>query len=181
MGLIYLKQLGCTLITLREKVSSWPIFSLKVKTRLGSSNLLNPTYLMNRFPYGRILRKNILKEKLTGVLQVFGDQLYLLPELLPDLGKLKIARNGLHLGTFKKKRFEPSFALGLALKPSQVKQSVEIDQEAFVKYVAGETVQLAESLPNGWYQVLVQGNGLGFAKVTGNVLKNYFPKGLRFK
>ncbi|HEW3323470.1 TPA: hypothetical protein V0T74_001173, partial [Streptococcus pneumoniae] len=24
-------------------------------------------------------------------------------------------------------------------------------------------------------------NGLGFAKVTGNVLKNYFPKGLRFK
>ena len=65
--------------------------------------------------------------------------------------------------------FEPSFALGLALKPSQVKQSVGIDQEGFVKYVAGETVQLAESLPNGWYQVLVQGNGLGFAKVTGNV------------
>ena len=69
----------------------------------------------------------------------------------------------------RRKRFEPSFALGLALKPSQVKQSVEIDQEEFVKYVAGETVQLAESLPNGWYQVLVQGNGLGFAKVTGNV------------
>ena len=122
-----------------------------------------------------------LKINLRGILQTFGDQLYLLPELLPDLGKLKIARNGLHLGTFKKKRFEPSFALGLALKPSQVKQSVEIDQDEFVKYVAGETVQLAESLPNGWYQVLVKGNGLGFAKVTGNVLKNYFPKGLRFK
>lgn len=122
-----------------------------------------------------------LQVNLRGILQTFGDQLYLLPELLPDLGKLKIARNGLHLGTFKKKRFEPSFALGLALKPSQVKQSVEIDQEAFVKYAAGETVQLSESLPNGWYQVLVQGNGLGFAKVTGNVLKNYFPKGLRFK
>ena len=104
-----------------------------------------------------------------------------MPERLPDLGKLKIARNGLHLGTFKKKRFEPSFALGLALKPSQVLQSVEINDEDFVKYVAGETVQLAESLPNGWYQVVVQGNGLGFAKVTGNVLKNYYPKGLRFK
>ena len=122
-----------------------------------------------------------LKISLTGLLQTFGDQLYLLPEMLPDLGKLKIARNGLHLGTFKKKRFEPSFALGLALKPSQVKQRVEINGEDFVKYVAGETVQLAESLPNGWYQVVVQGNGLGFAKVTGNVLKNYYPKGLRFK
>ncbi|MBF1112147.1 MAG: 23S rRNA methyltransferase, partial [Streptococcus sp.] len=53
--------------------------------------------------------------------------------------------------------------------------------EDFVKYVAGETVQLAESLSNGWYQVLVHGNGLGFAKVSGNVLKNYYPKGLRFK
>ena len=58
---------------------------------------------------------------------------------------------------------------------------VEIKDEDFVKYVAGDTVPLAESLPNGWYQVLVQGNGLGFAKVTGNVLKNYYPKGLRFK
>ncbi len=54
-----------------------------------------------------------LKVNLRGILQTFGDQLYLLPELLPDLGKLKIARNGLHLGTFKKKRFEPSFALDL--------------------------------------------------------------------
>ena len=122
-----------------------------------------------------------LQINLTGILQTFGDQLYLLPEMLPDLEKLKIARNGLHLGTFKKKRFEPSFALGLALKPSQVKQSVEINDEDFVKYVAGETVQLSEARPNGWYQVVVQGNGLGFAKVTGNVLKNYYPKGLRFR
>lgn len=122
-----------------------------------------------------------LQVNLTGILQTFGDQLYLLPEMLPDLGKLKIARNGLHLGTFKKKRFEPSFALGLALKPSQVKQRVEINDEDFVKYVAGETVQLSEARPNGWYQVVVQGNGLGFAKVTGNVLKNYYPKGLRFR
>ncbi len=125
--------------------------------------------------------KKHLKEKPAGVLQVFGDQLYLLPEVLPDISKLKIARNGLHLGTFKKKRFEPSFAFGLALKPSQVKQSLEIQQVDFVKYVAGETIQLGESLQNGWYQVLVQGNGLGFAKVTGNTLKNYFPKGLRFR
>ena len=125
--------------------------------------------------------KKHLKINLPGILQTFGEQLYLLPEVLPDLGKLRIARNGLHLGTFKKKRFEPSFALGLALKPSQVNQRIEIHEADFVKYVAGETVQLSETLSNGWYQVLVGGNGLGFAKVTGNTLKNYFPKGLRFQ
>ena len=125
--------------------------------------------------------QNHLQVNLTGILQTFGDQLYLLPEMLPDLGKLKIARNGLHLGTFKKKRFNQALLLGLALKPNQVKQSVEINDNDFVKYVAGETVQLSEARPNGWYQVVVQGNGLGFTKVTGNVLKNYYPKGLRFR
>ena len=118
---------------------------------------------------------------LPGVLETFGDNLYLLPAGLPDMSKLKIARNGLHLGVFKKKRFEPSFALGLALKPSEVRKSVSISDQDFVRYVAGETVTLEQTLPNGWYQVLAGGNGLGFAKVTGQVLKNYFPKGLRFK
>ncbi|MEW4353951.1 RsmF rRNA methyltransferase first C-terminal domain-containing protein [Streptococcus pneumoniae] len=122
-----------------------------------------------------------LKTALDGELQTFGDHLYLLPNGLPDVSKLKIARNGLHLGTFKKKRFEPSFALGLALKPSEVKDSLSLTNEQFYQYVAGETVDVDKSLPNGWYQVLAKGNGLGFAKVTQGILKNYFPKGLRFR
>lgn len=125
--------------------------------------------------------KKHLKIDLAGTLQTFGENLYLFPFLLPDLSSLKIARNGLHLGTFKKKRFEPSFALGLALRPDEVKQSLSINEEEFIQYVAGETVSLPQSYPNGWYQVLVNGNGLGFAKVTGSTLKNYFPKGLRFR
>ena len=126
-------------------------------------------------------QKKHLKIELEGHLDTFGDNLYLLPAGLPDISKLKIARNGLHLGEFKKNRFEPSFALGLALRPSEVVSVLEIDDEAFSKYVAGETVQLSQNYPNGWYQVLAQGNGLGFAKITGNTLKNYFPKGLRFR
>ena len=122
-----------------------------------------------------------LKTILTGDLQTFGDNLYLLPPGLPDLSKLKIARNGLHLGTFKKNRFEPSFALGLAMKPSEVLNRVEISNQDFKKYAAGETIELAEPQPNGWYQLVLGGNGLGFEKVTGKTLKNYFPKGLRFR
>ena len=124
--------------------------------------------------------KKHLKIELNGLLQTFGDNLYLLPEGLPDLGKLKIARNGLHLGTFKKNRFEPSFALGLALSPNDVEQFVEIDIEQFKVYVTGNVINLENPLKNGWYLVSVNGNGIGFAKVTGNILKNFFPKGLRF-
>lgn len=122
-----------------------------------------------------------LKVELKGDLQTFGDQLYLLPLGLPDLSKIKIARNGLHLGTFKKKRFEPSFALGLALQPSEVKNKLELSQQDFEVYVGGETLQIKEPLPNGWYQLLIHGNGLGFAKLANQTLKNYFPKGLRFR
>ncbi|HEL1625308.1 TPA: RsmF rRNA methyltransferase first C-terminal domain-containing protein [Streptococcus suis] len=121
-----------------------------------------------------------LRVQLDGLLQVFGDNLYLLPHGLPDLSKVKIARNGLHLGTFKKKRFEPSFALGLALHSSEVKNRVEISSEEFSSYTAGHTIAVSKDLSNGWYQVAVQGNGLGFAKIVSGTLKNGFPKGLRF-
>ena len=129
----------------------------------------------------QIFQKEHLKVELKGDLQTFGDQLYLLPLGLPDLSKVKIARNGLHLGTFKKKRFEPSFALGLALQPSEVRNKLELSQQDFEVYVGGETLQIKESLPNGWYQLIIHGNGLGFAKLANQTLKNYFPKGLRFR
>ncbi|CRH94316.1 rRNA (cytosine-C(5)-)-methyltransferase RsmF [Chlamydia trachomatis] len=125
--------------------------------------------------------KENLKVQLNDTLQVFGDQIYLLPDGLPDLSKLKIARNGLHLGTFKKKRFEPSFALGLALHSQEVVRRVDISEVDFQQYVAGNVVKVASDLPNGWYQVAINGNGLGFAKVVSGTLKNTFPKGLRFQ
>lgn len=131
--------------------------------------------------YWQQFAQNHLKVELEGTLQVFGDQLYLLPYDLPDLSALKIARNGLHLGTFKKNRFEPSFALGLALRTDEVKQTVTIDESDFAGYVAGQTVTLPKTLPTGWYQLVVAGNGLGFVKVVGSVIKNYYPKGLRFQ
>ena len=129
----------------------------------------------------QIFQKEHLKVELKGDLQTFGDQLYLLPLGLPDLSKVKIARNGLHLGTFKKKRFEPSFALGLALQPSEVRNKLELSQQDFEVYVGGETLQIKESLPNGFYQLIIHGNGLGFEKLANQTLKNYFPKGLRFR
>lgn len=119
---------------------------------------------------------------LTGHLIVFGDQLYCVPADMVDLKKLTIMRAGLHLGTFKKNRFEPSFALGLALNPQETKNKIAISTTQWQAYVHGDTVQLAQAPTNGngWYQVVVSGNGFGFAKVVNQTLKNFYPKGLRF-
>lgn len=124
---------------------------------------------------------NLLTE-LSGTLLTFGDQLYLVPIKMVSFKNMSVVRAGLHLGTFKKNRFEPSFALGLTLKPNEVKNNIEINKEQWIKYVHGETVNLVNPPKNGngWYQVIINGNGFGFAKIVNNTIKNFYPKGLRF-
>lgn len=110
---------------------------------------------------------------------LYGDQLYQIPSQMPDFTGLKVLRPGMHLGTFKKKRFEPSHALALALKPEQVLRtclltagSVEIKS-----YLGGNTLAAEER--KGWVLVCVDGYSIGWAKAASGVLKNHYPKGLR--
>ncbi len=109
----------------------------------------------------------------------FGDQLYLCPACLPSLKGLKVLRPGLHLGTFKKNRFEPSHALALALRPEMVKRSLDLDSEGqrVREYLNGSTFP-AEG-DKGWYLITVDGYSLGWGKLAGGIMKNHYPRGLR--
>lgn len=118
---------------------------------------------------------------------LFGDQLYLIPPEMVDLKGLKILRPGLHMGALKKKRLEPSHALALSLKKEQVKQWVDLPGggEEIFKYLRGESLPADGDhtsclLNKGWVLVNVDGYSLGFAKLTGGILKNHYPKGLRW-
>lgn len=119
-----------------------------------------------------------LREKPQGFPLLFGDQLYLSPYPW-SLKGLRTLRPGLHLGTIKKNRFEPSHALALYLKADQVKQKVELSVESgwTEAYLRGEA--LAVSGEKGWSLVLTKGFSLGWGKQTGNMLKNHYPKGKR--
>ena len=107
----------------------------------------------------------------------FGDQLYLVPEGTPELHGLKVLRPGLHLGTFKKDRFEPSHALALSLKSKDVKDTIDLSVQDAIKYIEGYTFP-AENR-KGWCLVTVEGYSLDFGKAAGGSLKNHYPKGLR--
>ena len=124
------------------------------------------------------------------ILLRFGEQLYLAPAETPSLRGLKVLRPGLHLGTVKTNRFEPSHALALFLKKEQVVHAVNLvcDGTAVRKYLEGQTLTIGEgcdvemenvSLPKGWCLVCVDGYSLGWGKAAGAVLKNHYPKGLR--
>ncbi|MBP1933940.1 RsmF rRNA methyltransferase first C-terminal domain-containing protein [Ammoniphilus resinae] len=116
----------------------------------------------------------------TGYIQ-FGDQLYLLPPHSPELNRLKVVRPGLHLGTLKKGRFEPSHALALALRPWEIGQSQSFsqDSEQILRYLKGESL-INDSTEKGWTVVCVDGYPLGWGKVANGQMKNHYPKGLRW-
>ncbi len=111
----------------------------------------------------------------------FGDNLYLVPEEMPDLKGLRVLRPGLCMGTLKKNRFEPSHALALAIAPAEAAHVWHLSSsEALTEaYLRGQT--FAAEGEKGWYLICVDGFGLGWGKLAGGVMKNHYPKGLRGK
>lgn len=88
-------------------------------------------------------------------------------------------RPGLHLGTLKKNRFEPSHALALALKENEVQQSFALtaQDERCGAYLNGQTFPVTEG--SGWCLITVDGYSIGWGKAAGGMMKNHYPKGLR--
>ncbi len=107
----------------------------------------------------------------------FGEQLYRMPQGTPELSGLRILRPGLHLGTIKKGRFEPSHALALALHPGDARRHAQISETAAASYLRGETFPWEGE--KGWYLVTVDGCSVGWGKLSGGVMRNHYPKGLR--
>ncbi len=122
---------------------------------------------------------DFLKKNLSGKFLRFGDNLYLAPKDMPGLKGLRVLRPGLHLGTLKKKRFEPSHALALALSPVEAVYVWNLHaRDAEVKaYLRGET--FGAFGPKGWYLICVDGWSIGWGKLSGGIMKNHYPKGLR--
>lgn len=131
-----------------------------------------------------ILSQKILPE---GDFQYFGEELYLVPDNLPSLQGIKILRAGLHLGTRKKNRFEPSHALAKYLKPQDIPSCYHCNDDEAIRYLHGETLQpgTADSdhnsgqIPKGWMLLCYRQYPLGWTKVSQGILKNHYPKGLR--
>lgn len=106
----------------------------------------------------------------------FGDTWYWAPEALPRLRGLKVLRPGLELGTCRNGRFLPAHALALWLKEAVSLQELTLEDTA--RYLEGQTLP---TTCRGWTLVRAQGYSIGWAKASGGVLKNHYPKGLRIR
>ena len=100
--------------------------------------------------------------------------------------------------TIKKDRFEPAHALALSLKAGDAVYSADISLKDAAKYISGQCLNEqnlsakaesaqdrpgAETTPGqrekGWYLITVDGYSLGWGKLSGGIMKNHYPKGLR--
>ena len=111
-------------------------------------------------------------------LVMFGEQLYRLPDMEVDIKGLKVQRAGLHIGEFKKQRFEPSHSLALALKLNDAKNLVKLtcDNPQTIGFFNGQSVMLSDEqaaeCKKGWALVCVDGYPAGWGKVNGAQVKN---------
>ena len=118
---------------------------------------------------------------------IFGDKLYLTPKALcceadpkAALAGLRVLRAGLCVGTVVgldkgRGRFEPDHALALCAGAGI--RSFAVDYDSAVAYLRGETLPCGL---RGWHTVSYGRLSLGWGKASDGVMKNHYPKGLRW-
>ncbi|MCL2421328.1 MAG: RsmF rRNA methyltransferase first C-terminal domain-containing protein [Defluviitaleaceae bacterium] len=109
---------------------------------------------------------------------------FAVPNDLPDLAGLRIARSGWYLGDIKKDRFEPSHALALGLTVGEarfVHHFPSPDDADCARYLRGETIDVASDFVTAakaekpWVLICVADFPLGWARLVNGRLKNKNP------
>lgn len=128
----------------------------------------------------REFEEKYLNIKLDGKFIKMGDELHFIKQDYFSLNKLKVLRNGIHLGTIKKDRFEPNHAFSVYLKKEEVKNTIDMDSSdsRVIDYLKGMTLNTTTN-KKGYVLVSVNGISLGWGKDDGRIIKNLYPKGLR--
>ncbi len=112
-------------------------------------------------------------------IESFNGRLYYIAKDTPDVGGLRLLRNGLFLGEEKKNRFEPSQALAMALKAAEFDNVLDLpaDDIRVTKYLKGETIEGEGK--KGYILICVDGYPLGFGKLNKGTIKNKYLPGWR--
>jgi NOL1/NOP2/sun family putative RNA methylase len=117
--------------------------------------------------------KKYLKSPLAAEILEHRGNILALPHICPNVSGLNILRLGVPMGTLKKGRFEPSYALAMSLRPTDFAESAVInlppEDPRVAAYLGGQTFEIAA--PDGYSLFCVAGHPLGFAKILNSRLK----------
>lgn len=128
--------------------------------------------------------RDVLGHKLSGIPHLFGEMLYLLPDVdgfdASLLDGLRVLRAGLQVGSVHGGRFDPSHSLALALHAQACNHCFELDDLSgqTAAYLHGEEIP-CDAAMRSWHLVTLHGFPIGWGKASGGMMKNHYPKGLR--
>ncbi|MBS4063474.1 MAG: hypothetical protein KGZ74_02895 [Chitinophagaceae bacterium] len=100
------------------------------------------------------------------------------PTIQHLMQELKVRYAGVELGTIAKNDLLPEHSLGLSTIISNNVFSVELTEEQALNYLRKSDVQI-ESSHKGWALAQYKGMNLGWMKLLGNRINNYYPKEYR--
>lgn len=107
------------------------------------------------------------------------QSVFTLHELNSMAGSLYFVSPGVHIGRVVRQELIPAHALALAQNAKNELARIELTESQANAYLRGES--LTVDAPNGWNQVAFQSHPLGWIKVIGNRVNNYYPKEWRVK
>lgn len=117
------------------------------------------------------------------ILSLQGTRLYAVSNVLP-LDGVKVTRPGLWLGDIRGDRFEPSHSLALALRTAEIRgASLQVldltpNDTRLARYLQGHPLE--EAGEAGWILIAVSGFPIGWGRRAQGIIKNAYPKGLRW-
>ncbi|MES3019344.1 MAG: RNA methyltransferase [Bacteroidota bacterium] len=91
---------------------------------------------------------------------------------------LYLKKSGIRLGKVMGKDLVPNHELALSLIVNEHVQRVEVTREQAISYLKRDELKL-ETDVLGWALLCYLGHPLGWAKMLGNRMNNYFPKEIR--
>ena len=125
--------------------------------------------------------KDSLTDIPRGRLAEVGENLVLITHPSP-IPRHSVFMSGILVGEVRHGILHPSHQLASALGRC-FKRQVELSgsEELYKKYLGGEEIPDPQGIDNGWCAILFCGAPLGLGKISGGVIKNHYPKGLRTK
>src|SRR4030043_1727901 len=108
-----------------------------------------------------------------------GSYVYCLSEKSPNMHGLKVIHPGWWIGSIHKERFSPSHSLAMGIKAAQARHTISfhLGDRDVSAYLVGESFNNIGE--NEWVLVCVEDFPIGWGKRVQNVIKNYYPHGLR--
>ena len=171
---------GHFIALLKKNVSPFNLGAGKHSSEISDDRILKPRItLKTNIILESFCRENLAVPFDNSRLIQDGTYVYHLPEIPTNLSGLKVIRSGWWLGSIDKERFTPSHSLALGITAAKAKHilPLRVGDRRLTSYLIGES--FADTGENGWILITVDDFPIGWGKRVQNVMKNFYPRGLR--